>query len=151
MLQTKKRSFTHPHIWSDADELGMVLWNDSSFGSSWDYWRRNYLWTDGKLDCSHCLGSHPLLSAGCSSHKGRESRLKPSSGCGSLMECRKEQNSGKCACTYSGCPRSGVCCECIEHHLKSRQLPGCCFPPDAERTYDRSFDHFARLVAARKV
>jgi hypothetical protein len=30
--------------------------------------------------------------------------------------------------------------------LKSRQLPACCFPDDAERTYDRSFNHFARLV-----
>jgi hypothetical protein len=32
-----------------------------------------------------------------------------------------------------------------------RQLPGCFFPPDAERTYDRSFAHFARLVASGKV
>ena len=26
----------------------------------------------------------------------------------------------------------------------SRELPGCCFPPQAERTYDRSFEAFAR-------
>lgn len=67
------------------------------------------------------------------------------------MECRKEQNSKKCACTYNGCPRNGICCECIQHHLKNRQLPGCCFPADAEKTYDRSFEHFARLVSAKKV
>jgi hypothetical protein len=30
-------------------------------------------------------------------------------------------------------------------------LPGCCFPDDAERTYDRSFEHFARLVGQGKV
>ncbi|MGA2404174.1 MAG: DUF6485 family protein [Syntrophobacteraceae bacterium] len=67
------------------------------------------------------------------------------------MECRKEENTGRCNCSYAGCPRTGVCCECIEYHLKSRQLPGCCFPPDAEKTYDRSFEHFARLVAAKKL
>jgi hypothetical protein len=26
-------------------------------------------------------------------------------------------------------------------------LPACAFPADAEKTYDRSFEHFARLVA----
>ena len=66
------------------------------------------------------------------------------------MECKKERNLESCGCTYAGCPRQGVCCECVQYHLKSRQLPGCCFPPDAEKTYDRSFDHFARLVAAGK-
>jgi len=30
-------------------------------------------------------------------------------------------------------------------------LPGCCFPAEAERTYDRSFEHFAKLVMAKKV
>lgn len=67
------------------------------------------------------------------------------------MECKKEQHLKNCACTYSSCPRKGICCECLEYHLKSRQLPGCCFPKDAERTYDRSFEHFARLVAQNKV
>ena len=67
------------------------------------------------------------------------------------MECLKEKNKEKCACTYSSCSRRGTCCECISYHLKARQLPGCCFPPDAEKTYDRSFEHFARLVAEKKV
>lgn len=31
------------------------------------------------------------------------------------------------------------------------RLPGCCFPADAERKYDRSFEHFARLVAGNRV
>jgi hypothetical protein len=30
-------------------------------------------------------------------------------------------------------------------------LPGCFFPPAAERTYDRSFDHFAKLVTSGKI
>lgn len=37
-----------------------------------------------------------------------------------------------------------MCCDCISYHLASRQLPGCCFPPDAEKTYDRSFEMFAK-------
>ena len=66
------------------------------------------------------------------------------------MECNKEKNSQSCACTYDSCSRRGICCECLTYHLKSRQLPGCCFPTDAERTYDRSFEHFARLVTQGK-
>ena len=52
------------------------------------------------------------------------------------------QNTDKCACTYPGCPRHGLCCECLEYHLKKEQLPACCFSPDVERTYDRSFKKF---------
>jgi hypothetical protein len=26
-----------------------------------------------------------------------------------------------------------------------RELPACCFPADAERTYDRSFEYFIRI------
>ena len=67
------------------------------------------------------------------------------------MECKKEQNLEGCNCSYEPCPRRGICCECISYHLKMRQLPGCCFPDKAERTYDRSFEHFARLVNDRKI
>ncbi len=67
------------------------------------------------------------------------------------MECKKEKNALKCACTYDTCNKQGICCDCIAYHLKSRQLPGCCFPPEAEATYDRSFEHFVRLVEAGKV
>lgn len=66
------------------------------------------------------------------------------------MECKKDKNSANCTCTYMSCGRRGVCCDCLQYHLKSRQLPGCCFPPDAEKTYDRSFEHFARLVSEGK-
>ena len=66
------------------------------------------------------------------------------------MECREEKNRQTCNCTYP-CSRKGVCCECISYHAGMRQLPACVFPDDAERTYDRSFEHFARLVAAKRV
>ena len=67
------------------------------------------------------------------------------------MECKKEQNLQACTCTYDPCSRKGVCCDCIAYHLRSRQLPGCCFPANAERTYDRSFEHFAKLVTNKQV
>jgi hypothetical protein len=61
------------------------------------------------------------------------------------MDCKKE-NSNTCKCTYGSCSRKKVCCECLEYHLKARELPACCFPADAERTYNRSFEHFTKLV-----
>jgi hypothetical protein len=53
-------------------------------------------------------------------------------------------NAARCTCTYSSCPRKGKCCECLAYHLASRELPGCCFPPEVEKTYDRSFARFAQ-------
>jgi hypothetical protein len=67
------------------------------------------------------------------------------------MECKQEQNLDGCNCTYEPCSRKGTCCECISYHLKMRQLPGCCFPKDAEATWDRSFEHFTRLVQSGKI
>ncbi len=67
------------------------------------------------------------------------------------MECKQTKNQNNCTCTYSSCTRKGICCECVSYHLRSNELPGCFFPPDAERTYDRSFAHFARLVTAGKI
>jgi hypothetical protein len=32
-----------------------------------------------------------------------------------------------------------------------RELPACAFPNDVEATFDRSFEHFAKLVNAGKV
>jgi len=60
------------------------------------------------------------------------------------MKCKKEQNLKFCNCTYPGCSHKGICCECLSYHLKSRQLPACCFPDEVEKTYDRSFEAFAR-------
>jgi len=54
-------------------------------------------------------------------------------------------NLDRCNCTWSGCPRQGKCCECLQYHLAQKGLPGCCFPDEVERTYDRSFARFARL------
>ncbi|MFH1884814.1 MAG: DUF6485 family protein, partial [Planctomycetota bacterium] len=39
----------------------------------------------------------------------------------------QEKNLSQCKCTYQGCPRHGICCECLSYHLKSKELPACCF------------------------
>ncbi|MHA1150138.1 MAG: DUF6485 family protein [Promethearchaeota archaeon] len=67
-----------------------------------------------------------------------------------MPECNQEQLIKDCACTYSSCSRRGKCCECIQYHLRMDELPGCVFAKiskDAEKTYDRSFSYFARLVS----
>ena len=55
----------------------------------------------------------------------------------------KEANLPNCTCTYS-CDKRGICCDCVQNHVRSRQIPGCFFPPAAEATYDRSFEAFAK-------
>ncbi|MHC4200269.1 MAG: DUF6485 family protein [Planctomycetota bacterium] len=52
-----------------------------------------------------------------------------------------------CNCSYEPCSRKGKCCECLQYHLGSNQLPACCFPDEVERTYDRSFRRFVQLHA----
>ncbi len=67
------------------------------------------------------------------------------------MECKRDSNLKRCICTYDPCAKKGICCECLHYHLRMRQLPGCVFTKEAEATYDRSFEHFARLVMEGKV
>lgn len=54
-------------------------------------------------------------------------------------------NMSSCICSYPSCDRKGFCCECLRYHLGMKQLPGCCFPKEAEKTYDRSFKQFVRI------
>jgi hypothetical protein len=58
------------------------------------------------------------------------------------MECGIEDNKADCGCTYEPCSRKGKCCECIKFHWRHKELPGCLFPPDVEKTYDRSLERF---------
>ena len=61
------------------------------------------------------------------------------------MKCANEAvNAKRCTCTYPGCPRHGVCCDCIAYHRDMDELPGCLFTAADERTYDRSAAFFAR-------
>ena len=67
------------------------------------------------------------------------------------MDCKKETNLASCACTYEPCPRKGACCDCVSFHLRMRELPACAFDARGECTYDRSFEHFSRLVGEGRV
>ncbi len=61
------------------------------------------------------------------------------------MECRIDVNKAGCSCTYEPCSRKGKCCECISYHLKSDELPACVFPPEVEKTYNRSIAKFVEV------
>lgn len=58
------------------------------------------------------------------------------------MECNQKRNIQQCTCSYEPCSRKGICCECIAYHRQYHELPGCLFPPEVERTYDRSIERF---------
>ncbi|UCH89915.1 MAG: hypothetical protein JSV49_04530 [Thermoplasmata archaeon] len=67
------------------------------------------------------------------------------------MECeQQEANKADCNCTYEPCSRKGKCCECIKYHWDMGQLPACVFPPEVERTYDRSVERFVAIHSRRK-
>jgi len=63
------------------------------------------------------------------------------------MECQIDANRAKCSCTYEPCSRKGKCCECIPYHLEYDELPACVFPPEVEKTYDRSIAKFIQVFA----
>lgn len=66
------------------------------------------------------------------------------------MKCKKDENIKRCPCTYisrrthRNCDKKGICCECLKHHLSAKELPACCFPIEAEKTFDRSFTAFVK-------
>lgn len=56
----------------------------------------------------------------------------------------REKNLQDCNCSYSGCDKKGVCCECVAYHRSMRQLPACFFNAADEASYDRSFERFVQ-------
>ena len=58
------------------------------------------------------------------------------------MDCEIEKNLKTCTCTYPSCSRKGKCCSCLKYHWEHGELPGCLFPPEIEKTYDRSLKAF---------
>lgn len=59
----------------------------------------------------------------------------------------REINREDCGCTYPGCPRKGMCCVCIRHHREKGEMPGCLFPEEAEKTFDRSVEKFVEVMS----
>jgi hypothetical protein len=67
-----------------------------------------------------------------------------------MADCaNKAKNLEACGCTYAACGKRGVCCDCIASHRARDELPGCLFPPEAERTYDRSVRYFVEIMQDR--
>jgi len=66
-----------------------------------------------------------------------------------MLECRIDANKERCICTYEPCERKGKCCDCIRYHKNLGELPGCLFPPEVERTYDRSIAKFVEVFGSR--
>ncbi|RKY39267.1 MAG: hypothetical protein DRP75_02590 [Candidatus Omnitrophota bacterium] len=62
-----------------------------------------------------------------------------------MKECKVEENKLRCNCTYEPCARKGICCECIRYHRAKGEMPACFFPPDIERSYDRSIRRFIEV------
>jgi len=65
------------------------------------------------------------------------------------MECKKDKNMDFCNCSYSSCSKKGMCCECLQYHLRLKEVPGCFFPDDIEKTYDRSIERFIEVYRTR--
>jgi len=66
------------------------------------------------------------------------------------MDCsNQERNLRRCNCTYPGCPRKGICCECLRYHLDQGEVPACFFNAEAEKTYDRSIRYFIQQSQRR--
>ena len=66
------------------------------------------------------------------------------------MECQIEENRSRCPCTYEPCSRKGKCCKCLRYHREMDELPACLFPPEVERTYDRSLRRFISIYGKGK-
>lgn len=66
------------------------------------------------------------------------------------MECVASGNLKNCTCTYLSCTRRGQCCQCVMHHRRSGELPGCFFTKEGEAAYDRSLAFFLQDQAGRQ-
>lgn len=66
------------------------------------------------------------------------------------MECLKNENMGMCTCSYPGCAKKGICCQCLHYHRRKGALPACYFPEDVEKGYDRSIANFVKIWQERR-
>lgn len=68
-----------------------------------------------------------------------------------MSDCKTNNNLKNCNCSYSPCPRKGICCDCLSYHKKNGELPACYFPNDVEKTYDRSVENFIKTFEKRGI
>ena len=67
-----------------------------------------------------------------------------------MAECKINANKKRCNCTYEPCSKKGLCCDCLQYHLNSGEMPACFFPDDIERGYNRSVANFVKVWQERK-
>jgi len=66
-----------------------------------------------------------------------------------MSDCpNREKNLAKCNCSYRGCEKKGVCCECVRYHRAMGEIPACFFDNSTEKKYDRSIAAFMRSRSA---
>ncbi len=53
-----------------------------------------------------------------------------------------------CKCTYP-CSKHGNCAQCVAYHRDKKEIPGCFFPPEAEKKYDRSIEFFIEIMTKK--
>lgn len=66
------------------------------------------------------------------------------------MECKQKRNMSSCNCSYEPCSKKGMCCDCLQYHMKMSEMPACFFPNDIEKGYDRSISNFVKVWQERK-
>lgn len=67
-----------------------------------------------------------------------------------LDQCsRAKVNAKYCTCTYQGCPKHGLCCQCLHYHRQRRELPACYFSEEEERSYNRSIEFFIQRRSSK--
>jgi len=63
------------------------------------------------------------------------------------QDCKNyERNANNCNCSYEPCARKGYCCECLLYHRRAGELPACFFDKAFERTYDRTYRNFVKML-----
>ena len=55
-----------------------------------------------------------------------------------------KKNLERCPCSYPGCEKKGICCECLHYHRSRGELPACFFTAEEEKTYNRSIEFFVQ-------
>lgn len=63
--------------------------------------------------------------------------------------CSIDKNLKNCSCSYEPCHRKGKCCECVMYHRSHGELPGCFFPADKEKTFNRSIEFFVSIFSKK--
>jgi len=60
------------------------------------------------------------------------------------MKCASSSSAQHCTCTNTACPSWGDCLDCVTRHRERKEIPGCFFTTEGEKTYNRSVENFIK-------